>query len=155
MFRHTSLFSRGQVVARETLWAVNPGVHREEACVTKLFYNCPFKNSKHICEAFTINYIFIEETRGREPPERWCKESQTRARGEWRQWGHYFHWNRSCWKHGGGGGQLSRVWTLASFPLFSGPGETNACSPTWSSLDYLITFIKTMRLYRKQFGYEM
>lgn len=82
MFRHTSLFSRGQAVARETLRAVNPGVH--DLCTigkrhvlqnfffffTKLFYNCPFKNSKHICEAFTINYIFIEETRGREPPER-------------------------------------------------------------------------------------
>ena len=27
MFRHTSLFSGGQAVARETLRAVNPGVH--------------------------------------------------------------------------------------------------------------------------------
>lgn len=102
-----------------------------------LFYTS-FKNIKHICKDFTI--LSLEETRRREPPKRWCKESQTRAGSEWRQWGCGLQWKWSFRKHGGGGGQLSRAWTLASFPLFLRSGETSlpkCMFPPWACLDCL------------------
>ena len=123
----------------------------------KVFYNCIFENIKHICEDYTI--VSLEETRGREPSERWCKESQTRAGGERRQWGRSLRWKWSFRKHGGGGGQLSRGWTLASFsPCSQGLGKpvsqvhVSHLEPVW--IVWVVTLIKTMRLYRKQFGIE-